>query len=301
MALEDSIPVIERQKLPFLAAVFPHWVGHVPPCLAALAIVGASGAGCANTDENQVIEPTVVGMTDKLAAAYDDGQLAIYQVQVPVRLPMRPPKDDAERAALRGGVEPPLPRQPFLKASDVRIEIRFTLSNLDNQQHAVELLIDPWNEFVRYKPGIQQVNDEEAVPDFSGYDKFFIVPAKSRVVGTITPDDCTEMAIDLATAHRLIEATPEGVTNVNGLVNHAFNLQNRSSQPSPLIAPYLPKVVPGLIGFDLGLRSYAPANMAVEVIVDVTDVQGDRVTPPDEKQQPMSPQHALEPPKAAEM
>ena len=45
----------------------------------------------------------------------------------------------------------PYPRGPWLKESDLHLEIRYTLTNLDDQPHTVLMMIDPWNEFVRYK------------------------------------------------------------------------------------------------------------------------------------------------------
>ena len=233
-------------------------------------------AGACASEHQVVVEPVAVGMTDKLDASYDDGTTKIYQVSVPVRLPIRKPTDD-ERSAL--GASPPFPRAPFLVSSDLRIEIRFTISNLDDQKHSVELLIDPWNEFVRYKPGLQVVDEEEAVPDFSGFDKFFLVPPKSRVTGIVTPDDCTELAIDLATAEAILAGPPAGA-NVNGMINRLFNLQNRSNVYDPLISPHIPAVVPTMIGFDLGLRAYESGNVAVEVVVDVSDLNGDHVLSP---------------------
>ncbi|MDB4998633.1 MAG: hypothetical protein JWM74_6065 [Myxococcaceae bacterium] len=252
---------------------------------------------CAGSDADQVTQPAVVGMTDKIAAMYSDGQVSLYQVQTPVRLPLRKPTD-AERGAL--GKADPFPRAPFVTAADLRIEIRFTISNLDDKQHAVELLVDPWNEFVRYRPRVT-VGEEEVTPDFSGYDRFYILPPKSRVQGTLNSDDTFELAVDLATAEVLI-AKPPPEANLNGMINHLFNLQNRSNAYDPLINPYVPKVVPGMIGFDLGLRSYEPGNIAVEVIVDVQDLQGDRATPPDDNSQQFGvPGRLLSPPPPATM
>src|SRR5262249_3661724 len=83
----------------------------------------------------------------QIAPAYSDQQLTMYEVQIPVQLPIRHPTD-TERQAL--GEAEPYPRAPFLLAGDERVEVRFTLSNLDAKQHVVELLLDPWNEFVRH-------------------------------------------------------------------------------------------------------------------------------------------------------
>jgi hypothetical protein len=283
-------------------ALAPRAAGRFPRLLGLVAIATIVGA-CANNDDNQTTSPSDVGMTDKIAPIYSDGQTTIYQVETPVKLPFRKPTD-AERQAL--GDAPGLPRAPFLLASDARVEIRFTISNLDDTQHAVELLLDPWNEFVRYKPGIQIVSDEQTTPDFSGFDKSFIVPGKSRIQGTITSDDVNEMAIDLATVEGIAKSPPTGPdVNLNGLFNHIFNLQNRSNAPDPLVAPYLPKVVPGLTGFDLGLRitqaegAMGAGNIAVEVIVDITDLNGNRINPPDVTDNMMGiPGNVLQPPKA---
>ncbi len=241
------------------------------PKLAALAVVLVAAAACSKED-HVVVEPVDVGISDKLAAAYQDEDTSIYQASVPVRLPIRHPNGGEGQ----GPATPPFPRAPFIVASDLQTEIRFTISNLDDQPHSIELLVDPWNEFVRYHPGVQTGNDNNVVPDLSGFDKFFVVPGKSRTSGVITPDDCIELATDLATAENIVAAPPAGY-DVNGMLNHLFNLQNRSTVFDPLITPHIPKVIPGMIGFDLGLRVYEKANVAVEVVVDVTDSSSDRV------------------------
>jgi hypothetical protein len=253
--------------------------------LLALGLGGALASACADTKEHQVLEPSIVGMTQNTAPFYRDAQITLYQVQIPVRLPMRSPGAE-ERATLKPMA--PFPRTPFLKATDVTITVHFTLANLDDGPRTVELLLDPWNEFVRYRPVVQAVNDEETTPDFSGFDKYFVLGPKERVEGVITPDDTLEMAVDLATAELVIAkppanaAGPNATESVNGLVNRAFNLQNRSSAYDPLLTPLIAQipVVPGLTGFDLGLRTTEPGNVAVEVLVDVDDDNGDRVVPP---------------------
>jgi hypothetical protein len=268
----------------------------------ALAVgIGACAPACVNNDQNQVTLPTVLGMTSTVAPFYSDGQLTIYQVETPVTLPVRRPTAEESKAL---GKAAPYPRAPFLLAGDLRVEIRFTLSNLDDQPRSIELLVDPWNEFVRYKPGIQMVSDEESVPDFSGFDKFYIVPARGRVEGTITHDDTSELAVDLATAEAVLADPPADGSGVSGnaLFNHIWNLQNRSNDGDPLVTPRLPKTIAGLTGFDLGLRSYGPANVAVEIVVDVVDVNGDRVIGVGADGKPMGPPGTLlEPPAARTM
>ena len=265
-----------------------------------VALVGAGAvAGCANDGDTQVIPPVVLGMTETTPPSYDDGQMQIYETYLPVPLPLRRPTDE-ERPK---GDADPYPRPPFHLASDTRITARFTLTNLEDKQQTVEMLIDPWNEFVRYSPGIV-VSDEAATPNFSGIDRFFVLPPLGRIEGILTPDDLVELATDLGTAMTLDKRPQAPDSDFAGpaLFNRAFNVQNRSSQPDPLLAPYIPKVVAGLVGFDLGLRTYAPAKIAIEVILDVEDNNGDRVIPAgDDTRRVGRPGTALVPPAAPAM
>ena len=231
---------------------------------------------CADKGETQVIPPIVLGMLETAAPAYDDGQVQIYEVHVPVELPLRRATDDEQP---KGDVDP-YPRAPFHLATDTRVTARFTLSNLEDKPHTVELLVDPWNEFVRYQPGVV-VSDEMTTPNFSGIDRFFIIPPLGRIEGIITPDDFVELATDLGTAMKLQRTPPPADSAFGGpaLYNRAFNIQNRSSQPDPVLQPFIPRVVANVVGFDLGLRSYQRAKVAVEVVLDVEDVNGSRVIP----------------------
>lgn len=240
-------------------------------CFATLLLAACSGEG-----EKEVLPPFVVGMEDTLAPTYDDDETQIFQVSREVRLPFRRP-EDGERPT---GQAPPYRRPPFHVTSDSRITVRFTLSNLDDRQHVVELLVDPWNEFVRYVPGSQQVREDETVPNLSGIDRFFVLPPKGRIEGIVTPDDMVELAVDLTTAMRIDQAPPADDSPFAGagLFNRAFNVQNRSSEPDPVLAPYLPLgPVAAVIGFDLGLRTYEQAKIAVEAVVDIEDLNGQRV------------------------
>jgi hypothetical protein len=262
-------------------------------------VLALTGAGCANSGETQVIPPVVLGLTDTAPPTYDDGEVTIFETYTPVALPLRRPSDD-ERPK---GQADPYPRPPFHLASDTRITARFTLSNLDAQAHDVELLVDPWNEFVRYSPGVV-VDDESTTPNFSGIDRFFVLPALGRVEGIMTPDDMVELATDLGTAMELAKKPQADDSAFGGpaLFNRAFNTQNRSTVFDPLLAAYIPKVVANIVGFDLGLRTYEKAKIAVEVVLDVEDLNGDRVIPVDDDARKVGrPGTVLSPPAAAAM
>jgi len=102
------------------------------------------------------------------------------------------------------------------------------------------------------------------------------------VMGTFTYQDMEEVVIDLATVMNIIEngpagdpADPDSDPKVT-LANHAFNIKNRSYD-DPLVAPYIPGTIAGLTGFDIGLRTYAPANLAIEIVVEVVDKDSGKV------------------------
>ena len=87
-----------------------------------------------------------------------------------------------------------------------------------------------------------------------------------------------ELARDFATVLNLIKFPPAdglGVPGYDGdvlpvYVNHAFNFQNRSDR-DPLVQAYVPDVIAGLTGVDVGLRTYEPATIALEVVVELVD------------------------------
>ena len=278
----------------------------VLPLVSGMWLLAMVIAGCAG--DSQVTRPNEVALTDTTPPYYNVGQTTLYEVQVPVTMPMRAPNTAEQNqlaqtkpaawAAAFGATT-----APWIKVDDVQTTIRFTITNLDDAQHSFELLVDPWNPQVKYQPGIEIVSDEETLPDLSGYDRYYILDKKQRLVGTLVPDDTRELAIDLATVMNVQTIDP-GDPDGNGLFNHTFNIQNRSSDNDLLIKPYIPNAVdvPAIIGFTLGLRSTEPMNVAVEVTVDVQDITGKKVMPADgtvnQDNQPLPPPGGtLAPPK----
>jgi hypothetical protein len=267
-------------------------------------------AACSNDASDQVTLPTELGMTSKLAAYYSDENLTMYEVETPVALPVRMPKASDLQSLGAAPKGTPYPRAPYLLASDESVEVHYTISNLDDQQTTVWMLVDPWNEFVRYDPGVQVVDDDVTSPNF-GYDLAFVVPAKSRIEGTLTTDDMQEIAIKLASVMNLL-ASPQamaGPNNENGfdatsIANNIFNPQNRSNSNDPLYTPWIPPVIAGLTGFDLGLRfqctdTCTPPDVAIEVTLDVEDMGRDRFVPQDSNDPKMpEPTTVLSPPAA---
>lgn len=289
--------------------------GKTPPSavrLPQMLVLAGALAACSHLGGDQVMYPVVVGMTEATPPAFDDGMNQIYEVHMPVAFPLRAPRAN-EMNKLK--MDPLYPGPVWLESKDFQIELRYTISNLTDKKQVVQLLIDPWNEFFRYKPGIT-VTEEDAIPDRSGFDHPYVLDPKEKLQGTITNDDTREMAIDLATVmniQRLVMVPPPvngmpatDAPNLNGMFNNAFDLQNRSSHPEldPLIAKYIPPLVDGLTGVDIGFRTGSPASIALEVTVDIVDLTSDRVIAPgEEKSKPalMQPTATLSPPAAPAM
>jgi hypothetical protein len=252
----------------------------VQPPLIVLALFSVSVGACSSGSADQITPPVALGMTDTTAAYYSDGQLTLYQVQTLVPLPVRAMTNADVRSVGAAPSATPYPRGVFLRAEDESVEVHYTISNVDETQHNVWLLIDPWNEFVRWRPGVTVVNDEVTQPNF-GYDLEFVVPGKQRIEGTLTFDDMHEIAIKLASAENLL-ASPQAMGgtmfDATVIANNIFNPANRSNSVprDPLYVPWIPPVVAGLTGFDLGLRTTEPVNVAVEITMEVRDLRGDR-------------------------
>jgi hypothetical protein len=265
------------------------WSGSAAPALLSLALLASLSAGCSSADHQESLPTVQVGMTKEVAPVYDDGMMQLYEVKKGVAFPILAPTD-LTRGELRKVPTEPYGRRPWVTTDDVDVQVTWTISNLDDEEHVVELLVDPWNEFGRYFPGLQLTNAEnqEYMPNFSGIDKRYIVSGKSageasRAHGTYTYADLKEMATDLATVMSLLKNPPviEGADpNMEDptviYTNHAFHWQNRSYNDL-LVKPWVPAMIAGLTGLDLGFRTYEQADIAIEVAVEVVDKNGERI------------------------
>jgi hypothetical protein len=257
-----------------------------PSALIATAAV-LFAAGCSG-DTTRHLDPSQLAMKSTMEAAFDDGELTLFESYVPVNLPVRRPTQ-TEMSSLKGAVTP-FDRHPWLTIQDVRVQMTWTLANLDKGDHTVEVLIDPWNEFGRYVPGVTVVGDDEQ-PNLSGFDEVYDLPGldsdrSSRIGHTTSFDDMDELATDFATAINIFTAIMPPAMPMAGeeqeddprvrLVNHVFNLQNRHGS-DPLTDGYTPRVIPALVGFNLGLRTTAKANLVLEYSIEIVDSEGNRI------------------------
>jgi hypothetical protein len=248
----------------------------------ALVLVAVAGAvvGCEADDSAQVTKPYVVAIGTGEVPIYSDANLTLYESQVAVPFPIRKPTG-AELGALKTNVIP-YPRAPYLLDSDETIEVNYTITNLDNQSHAIWILVDPWNEFVWYKPGVTVVSDDETAPNLSGIEAPVVLNPLERIQGNFESQDMSQLALKLDTAMAIASAkfTADSAYDAATLMNHDFNTQNVPGPNDLLLASYTPSVVAGLTGFNFGLQSYEPLNVAIEVTVTVLDNGAGKVEPP---------------------
>jgi hypothetical protein len=264
-------------------------------CAACLLFVTALGvAACeGSTNATGVIPPVVVGMSSTAAPYYSSAELTIYWEQTPVSLPVK--AGTGKEATVS-----PYPSSPYLLATDYQLQVDFTVTNLDNAAHNVWITMNPWNQFVRYYPGITIVSNDETEPNLPGMERPFVLQPMSRVQGTFTTDDMNDLAtkLDIAMA---IMAKPLGMNapySQAELLNHDFNVQYRTNDGDPLMAPYIPSIIAGMTGFDLGIQSYEQMNVALEVNIQLTDnwpgpSNLDPLIAPGEKATPIGPPGTL--------
>jgi hypothetical protein len=264
--------------------------GVLGPRVAALGVAVACcvcALGCGSDAQDRNLQPSEVGLTQNVKPIFDDGETKLFEVKRGLPFPILQP-DAAQSKGLGKDVEP-YGKTPWITNQDVKVQLTWTLSNLDPKTgHAVEILIDPWNEFGRYYPGMQLADaaEQKFEPNLSGIDHYYVLdPASSggssRRHGTFTFEDMNELAIDFATVMAMIKTPPplpNGAKDDGSMMtdplpiyaNHAFNVQNRSYN-DPLVAPYIPHVIAGLTGIDFGFRTEEPATIALEIAIEIVD------------------------------
>ena len=124
---------------------------------------------CGLRELERASPPVVLGMTETTPPAY--GRRAANLRDVPAGAAAASAADRRGASEGRGGPVSAVRRS--ISQATRAVAARFTLSNLDAVRGAVHRSV---NEFVRYSPGIV-VSDEAATPNFSGINRFFILPA----------------------------------------------------------------------------------------------------------------------------
>jgi len=240
-------------------------------CLAVLFLL-LSLAAC-NDERRYIGDPQViqVAITGETVPALMSEEAAIFVVEQRVELPVRAPSQTAlaDLQTAAGKFEGlPFPRMPWIARGDLELSVDFTLYNLDDQPHDVTVIVNGFNEFDEYVPGITVV-DDELVIDFSQWERLYKVEGKQRLTRTIREEELDEAAVDLATV-------VNGAPSSNQVV-YFENLSDRDERSRA----FIPAVVPGLGGFRLGLRTTEAANVLLEATVKVREVE-DRLADDDD-------------------
>ena len=229
-----------------------------------IAIAAAAAAGGCNDDRRYLGPNGVyqVALTMDTPAAFTAGEDSIYIVERRIELPVRRPSDlelnDLRSSASRFA-KLPFPRLPWVTKGDLELQVDFTLENLDNQAHEVAVTLNGFDEFFEYQPGVQII-DEALVPDYSEWERLYKLKPKERITRSIREEDVDEAAVDLATA-------VNGAPNSNEVVFY-----ENKSYDDPRAKPYIPKVIPGLMGMRIGMRATGAGQILLEASVRVRDV-----------------------------
>lgn len=235
--------------------------------IAALALVLTAQLGC-NDERRYVGDPLLhqIALTETTPAAFaaEDAQLFVVEerIELDVEAPGEVALEDLRVAAERfEGL--PFPRLPWVDREDLGIQVDFVLYNLDDEQRQIAVIVNGFNEFHEYEPGVTVIDDEPVV-DYAQWERLYALEPEQRIARTLREEDFDEIAVDLAT---VVNGAPNS--------NQVVFFENKSAS-DPLSEPYIPDVIPGLVGFRLGLRASAAANVLLEATVRVRD-RGERL------------------------
>jgi hypothetical protein len=226
-------------------------------------------AGC-HMDHRYVTPPEggstwQVALSEETPPYFSSEDATLYLIEQRIELPVRAPTDE-QAAALSVPDElgfGPYPRRPWLERGDTAIEIDVVISNLSDQPQTVSVVLNGINEFHEYVTGVQ-VDGDDLVIDFAGWERTYALEPFERLPVTIREEELDEVAVDLATV-------------VNGAPNSSqiVFFQNQSAH-DPRAQMYIPPIVPGLVGFRLGLRSEGQVRAQLEAVVRARD-PGDKL------------------------
>ncbi len=245
-------------------------------CGAVLAIVGCDDDRV-YAGEDKLYQVAMTAETPAAIESEEGGALFIVEQRADLAIKVPTQAELADRTAgARAYKGLPFPRLPWVERGELELQIDFTLSNLDDRDREVDVIVNGANEFDEYVPGVTIV-EEDPIPLHSQWEKRFQVKAKSRISGTVREEDLDEAAVDLATV-------------VNGAPNsdEVVYFENKSTT-DPRSKKYIPAVIPGLVAVRLGLRTNQAATLLLEASIRVRDV-GDKLADEDEPHMRIDPE-----------
>lgn len=210
--------------------------------------------GCGTAPETRTWGPFVVAMTEATPAVLAGPEASLFQVRRPIAFPIKQRPEGLQAT-------PGYRRPVWITPDQLRTQLSYVITNLEDRELQLELLVDGWNGGFYYSPQARVV-DQDIEADRSCVQRLMIVPPKGRLEGRVSFDDFERMAIALA-----------GMTNTQGRAPNPFHLLDPTTKlyESPLSKPFIPSVIESILGFDLSLRSTAAVRVAVEATVEALD------------------------------
>lgn len=193
---------------------------------------------------------------------------AFYFVESRIELPIQRPTQ-AEFQALGPNPPAPFPRWPWVQRDDLPFQVDWGITNLTEEPVVVTVTLNGVNEFHEYMPSFT-VDDDDVVVGYSQWEKKLALEPFETRNGTIREEELNEVAVDLATV-------VNGAPNANEVVY----FENQSDH-DPRAKPYIPKIIPGLVGFRLGLQTNDTTRLVIEATVRARDLEGKLADPEEE-------------------
>lgn len=222
-------------------------------------------------DGQNVVQLAMPADTPPIAMSRES---ALFSVEEDVFFPVREPTD-AEMSGLWMTTPAPFERMPWVQRGDYEVEITLVITNVDTQRISTTATINGINEFNRYLPGFS-INDNAIVPDFSQWERTYSLRPGERRVVTIREEELDEVATDLASVVNtsVTFGMPDPTTGLaptcSDMANELVYFMNQSSIDDRS-RMCVPTVVPGLVGFVLGLRAEgSPGSMAPAVAIEAS-------------------------------
>jgi len=212
-------------------------------------------SGCVQ-EQRYVVENGAFALSADAAPVFvDDEDNELYEVVKQFDFPISPPSDVALRRLSSAPADQvaPFPRAPWVGVDDVEYTLDFVVQNGSDQALSVLVALDGVSEFNVYTPGPEDLHQWER--------RFGLAPG-ARATFSVTALEMRELAVDLATA-------ANGAPNSNLVVQFASQ-----SGRDPRVAPFIPKVIPGLVGVVASITTAEAAAVAVELSVRAEDRAG---------------------------
>jgi hypothetical protein len=209
--------------------------------------------GCVE-EQRYVVENRAFALTPDAPAAFtsEDGD-ELFIVTAPYTFPISPPSSE-QLAALRArinGTNLLFPRMPWVEDGAIDYTLDFVVQNSDAKRANVLIGLDGRSEFTEYAPAPPN--------DFHQWERRLSLAPGERVTGSVSTLELHEIAVDLATV-------------VNGAPNSNLVVQTISqSSRDERVAPYIPGVIPGLVGIVASITSSAAQAITVELSVRAED------------------------------